>query len=95
MILVYLGILVVVVLLRPYPLAHQVVANRVGHGLVEVVVGGYVAVLDEGMVEVAVEGPLDSCHVLQLRNVPHGDLLLSVAGALRGRHSLMDFSSLS
>ena len=73
-------------LLGSYPLPHELVANREGGRLVEVVVGGYVAVFDQGLVEVAVERPLDSCHVLQLGNVSHGDLLLAVAGALRGRH---------
>ena len=44
------------------------------------------AVLDDGLVEVAVERRLDSCHVLQLRDVAHGDLLLAVAGTHRGGH---------
>ena len=44
------------------------------------------AVLHDGVVEVAVERRLDSCHVLQLRDVAHGDLLLAVAGARRGSH---------
>ena len=73
-------------LLGAHPFPHELVANREGRGLVEVVVSGHVAVLDQGLVEVPVEGRLDSCHVLQLGNVSHGDLLLAVAGALRRRH---------
>ena len=82
----HLWVLGVVMLLRPYPLAHELVAHRVGRGLVEVAGGGDVTVLDDGVVEVAVEGRLDSCHVLQLRDVAHGDLLLAIAGAVGGGH---------
>ena len=73
-------------LLCSYPSSYDPVANGVRSGLVEVARSGDVAVLDDGMVEMAVEGRLDSCHVLHLREVPHGDLLLAVPRALRGGH---------
>ena len=82
----HLRIVLVVVLLRTNPSPHQLVAHGVSRGLVEVVGGGDVAVLDDGLVQVAVERRLDSCHVFQLRNVAHGDLLLAVGGALRVSH---------
>ena len=44
------------------------------------------AVLDDSVMEMAVERRLDSCHVLQLRDVAHGDLLFAIARAHRGRH---------
>ena len=39
---------------------------------------GHVSVLDDGVVEVSVEGSLDVCHILHLRDAPHGDLLAPV-----------------
>lgn len=82
----YLGVHGVVVLLRPNPATHQLVANGVRGRLVEIVLGRHVAVLHQRVVEVAVEGALNSIHVLQLWDVPHGDLLLAVAGARRSSH---------
>ena len=73
-------------LLCPDPLAHKVVPNGVSRGLVEVQLRCDVAVLDQGVVEVAVEAALDGGDVLQLRQTPHGDLLLTVARTLRRRH---------
>lgn len=65
-------------LLGPDPLAHQVVPDSVGRRLVEVQLGGDVSVLDQGVVEVAVEAGLHRVDVLQLWQTPHGDLLLAV-----------------
>ena len=73
-------------LLRADPLPHELIAHSVRRGPVEVVGGGDVAVFDDGLVQVAVERRLDSCHVFQLRNVAHGDLLLAIAWALRVSH---------
>ncbi len=71
-------------LLGPDPLPHQLVPHCVRHSPVEVSLGGNVAVLHQGVMQVPVEGSLDRGHVFQLRKVPHGDLLLSVVGARRG-----------
>ena len=83
---IYLRVLGIVVLLRPNPPSDELVAHRVRCGLVEVVAGGYVAVLHDCLMEVTIERRLDSCHVLQLRDIAHGDLFLSVARALRVSH---------
>ncbi len=91
---VYLRIGLVVRLLRPDPFADQLVSNGVRHGLVEVPLGGYVPVLHQRVVQVAVEAVLHCRHVLQPGQVPHGDLLLAEAGAPRGvRHLRPDRSS--
>lgn len=82
----YLGVHGVVVLLCPNPSTHQLVSDSVRGRHVEIVLGRHVAVLHQRVVEMAVEGALDSRHVLQLWDVPHGDLLLAVAGARRSGH---------
>lgn len=76
----HLGVIFIVALLCPDPLPHQVVPHRVCNGPVEVSLGGDVAVLHQRVVQVPVEGGLHSIDVLQLGKVPHGDLLLPVAG---------------
>lgn len=76
-------------LLRPDPFPDQVVPHGVCRGLVEVKLGGYVAVLDQGVMQVAVEARLDRGHVFQLGKVPHRDLLLAVAWALRCGHLVL------
>lgn len=73
-------------LLCSNPSSDQLVTHSVGCGHVEVTVGSDMAVFDDGVVQVAIEPSLDSCHVLQLRKVAHGDLLLAITGALRGSH---------
>ena len=73
-------------LLGSNPAPHEFVANGVGRRLVEIVPCGNMAVLDEGVVEVAVKGGLHGGHIFQLRKVPHGDLLLAVARARRTGH---------
>lgn len=87
----YLGVLLVVVLLSAKPSPDQLVAHGVGRGLEEVMLGGYVPVLDDGVVQVPIEGALYRGHVLQLRDVAHGNLLLAIAGA--GRAPRVDRSS--
>ena len=73
-------------LLGSNPATNELVANGVGRRPVEIILCGNMAVLDEGVVEVAVEGSFHGGHVFQLRQVPHGDLLLAVARARRGGH---------
>lgn len=73
-------------LLRPNPFPDQVVPHGVRRGLVKVELGGYVAVLDQGVVQVTVEARLDGGHVFQLGKAPHRNLLLAVAWALWCSH---------
>lgn len=82
----HLGILLVVVLLRPDPAAHQVVPHRVGQGEVVVPLGGHVAVLDQREVQVPVEVGLQVGHVLHASQTPHRDLLPLVLVAQRPGH---------
>lgn len=73
-------------LLCPDPFADQFVPHCVCRGLVEVQFGSDVAVLDQRVVEMAVEARLDRVDVLQLGQTPHGDLFLAIAGTLWRGH---------
>ena len=64
-------------------------------GLVEVKLGGYVAVLDQGVVQVTVEASPHGGHVFQLGKMPHRDLLLAVTWALRCSHLQLDTHQLN
>ena len=66
-------------LLRPDPVAHELVAYSVGSSQVEVMLGGNMAILDQCLMEVSIEAQFYSIHILKLRNISHGDLLLPVA----------------
>lgn len=72
---VYLGVLLIVVLLSSDPAGNQVILDRVGEGEVIVAGRGHVPVLDEGVVQVPVEGLLNFGHVLDADYSPHADLL--------------------
>lgn len=91
----HLGILLVVVLLRPDPAAHKVVPHCVGQGEVVVPLGGHVAVLDQREVQVPVEVGLQVGHVLHAGETPHRDLLPFVLVAQRPGHGAAgpDFGS--
>ena len=78
----YLWVFRVVVTLRANPLPDEFITHGVGRGPVEVVGGGHVAVLHDGVVEVAVEGRFHRGYVFQLGDISHGNLLLAVARAL-------------
>lgn len=82
----YLGVPLVVVLLRPDPSRGEVVPDGVGEGEVVVPGSGHVPVLHQRVVEVAVKGLLHVGHILHLSDAPHGDLLPFVQVALRGGH---------
>lgn len=86
----YLWVHGVVVLLRPDPFPDQMVPHGVCRGLVEVELGGYVAVFDQGVVQVPVEASPDGGHVFQLGKMPHRDLLLAITWALRCSHLQLD-----
>ena len=86
----YLWVHGVVVLLCPDPFPDQVVPHGVRGGLVEVELGGYVAVFDQGVVQVPVEASPHGGHVFQLGKMPHRDLLLAVTWALRCSHFQLD-----
>ncbi len=55
----YLGILVVVVLLRANPSSDQVVADSVGQRQKVVTRGGHISVLDQSVVQMTIEAVLD------------------------------------
>lgn len=82
----YLGVLLVVILLRSDPSGDEVVADAVGEGEVVVPGGGDVAVLDEGVVEVPVEGRLGRLDVLDAGDAADTDLLPLLEIRLEGRH---------
>lgn len=82
----YLGVLLVIVLLRTNPSRHQVVPDTVGQGK-EVIAGrGDIAILRQGVVKVSVEGLLEVPYILDVDDATHWDLLpLLVIGVCR-RH---------
>ena len=84
----YFGVLLVVVLLRADPAAHQVVPHRVSQGEVVVPLGGHIPVLHQREVEVSVEIRLEVRDVLHAGQSPHGDLLPLVLVRQRLRHGV-------
>lgn len=99
----YLGVPFVVVLLSSDPARHQVVLDGVCQGKVVVTRGGHIAILDQGVMEMAVETLLDLVHILQHRNAPHTDLFalllvrlwLRHLGHLQYLHSLKESNKVS
>jgi hypothetical protein len=82
----HLGVLVVVVLLRPDPSRYHLVLNRVRQGEVVVPRGGHIPVFDQSVVEVSVERLLDRVDVVELGDSSDTDLLPSLAVRLRDGH---------
>lgn len=83
----YLGVLLVVVLLGADPSRDQVVFDAVGERKVVVAGGGHVPVLDQGVVQVAVERLLHLADILHLSNAAHTDLLPLLTVRHRLRHT--------
>lgn len=73
--LVYLGVLLIVILLRPDPAAHQMISDGVCQSEIIIPRGGHVPVFDEGEMEMPVEALPNLGHIAQAGDAPHADLL--------------------
>jgi len=85
----HLGILLVVVLLRANPAAHHVVLDGVGQGEVVVPQGGHIAILDQGVVQVAIEVLLHFGDIAHLGDPAHRDLFAPIGVGLGLRHGVL------
>jgi len=83
----YLGVHLIVELLRPDPPPHQVVPHGVGQGEVVVPRCRDVSVLHQREVQVAVEALLQLRHVLHAHEPPDADLLALLLVGEWGRHA--------
>lgn len=79
----YLGVILIVGLLRPNPSADEVVSHGVGDGEVEVERGRGMSVLHLGVMEVTIELLFHCRHIFQLGDPTDGYLLPSVGGGPR------------
>lgn len=82
----YLGVCLVVKLLRPDPSAHQVIPDSVSQGKVVIPGCCNVPVLDQSKVQVAVETLLQLGHILNTHNAPDADLLALLLVGERSGH---------
>lgn len=82
----YLGIGLVVVLLGTNPPWDEVVLDAVGQGEVVVPGGGDISILDEGVVQMPVEGLLEVRDVLDVDDAPNRDLLSLLVIGVAHRH---------
>lgn len=73
--IIYLGVLLIVILLRPDPASHQVISDSVCQSEIIIPRGGHVPVFDEREMEMPVEALANLGHITQPSDAPHADLL--------------------
>lgn len=71
----YFRVLLVVMLLRPDPAAHQVIPDRVGQSEVVIPLGGHIAIFHQREVKMTVKICFQVRDVFKSGEPPHGDLL--------------------
>lgn len=79
----YLWIFFIVELLSSNPSTDEMISNGVRQGVIVVPRSRYIAILDEGVVQMATEGFLGVGHILHLSNSSYADLLSFVVIRLR------------